>query len=269
MVGNQSGASTAKERRLGMKQSFTWWSFGKDQNITDFLKFAADIGYDAVEVIDETEFPLAKNYGLAVSLHWGTRKLTRGLNKREYHPETWRELETHIKLAEQWNIANLVCFSGNRDGQSDDEGAEITAEILRKAAPFAESAGVTLVLELLNSKVDHPDYQCDNTPWGVKVIERVNSPSVKLLYDIYHMQIMEGDLIRTIQKYHQYIGHYHTAGNPGRNELSETQEIYYPPIFRVIRDTDYTGYLAHELIPTGDAKTALKQAFDLCVNSLS
>lgn len=252
-----------------MKQSFAWWSFSKDQSITDFLKFAADVGYSAVEVIDETEFPLAKNYGLAVSLHWGTRNLRRGLNKREYHPETLRELESYLNLAEQWNIANLVCFSGNRDGQSDHEGAEITAEILCKAAPLAESAGVTLVLELLNSKVDHPDYQCDNTPWGVNVIEMVNSPNVKLLYDIYHMQIMEGDLIRTIQHNHHHFGHYHTAGNPGRHELNDTQEIYYPPIFKAIRDTGYTGYITHELIPTGDVKMALKEAFDLCAKSLS
>jgi hydroxypyruvate isomerase len=247
-----------------MKQSFAWWSFNKGQDLGDFLKLAADIGYDAVEVIDESEFHLAKKYGLEISLHWGTRNLTRGLNKREHHAETLKELETHLKLAEKWNIANLVCFSGNRDGKSDDEGAEITAEILRNIAPLAESAGVRLVLELLNSKVDHPDYQCDNVAWGVKVIEMVGSQSVKLLYDIYHMQIMEGDLIRTVQNFHPYFGHYHTAGNPGRNEIGETQEIFYPPIFRAIRDTGYKDYIAHELIPTGDAKAALQQAFDSC-----
>jgi hydroxypyruvate isomerase len=252
-----------------MKQSFTWWSFRKDQPIDDFLKYAAEIGYDAVEVIDETEFPLAKKYGLDVSLHWGTRNLTQGLNKREHHAETLKELGTQIKLAEQWNIATLVCFSGNRGGKSDDEGAGITAEILRKVAPLAESAGVRLVLELLNSKVDHPDFQCDNVAWGMKVVDRVDSPNVKLLYNIYHMQIMEGDLIRTIQTYHSYFGHYHTAGNPGRNEINETQEIYYPPIFRAIRDTLYTGYIAHELSPKGDAKVALKQAFDLCKESVA
>ncbi len=149
-----------------MKKSFTWWSFNKGQPIDEFLKLAADIGYDAVEVIDEAEFPLAKKYGLEVSLHWGTRHLTQGLNKCEFHAETLSELEAHIKLAEEWKIANLVFFGSNCDGKSDDEGAEITAEILHKVAPLAESAGVRWVLELLNSKVDHPDFQCDNVAWG-------------------------------------------------------------------------------------------------------
>lgn len=252
-----------------MKQSFTWWSFSKNQSPDELLKAAADIGYDAVEILDEVDFPLSKKYGLAMSLHRGHLGLTKGMNRREHHAGIMKELETNIKLAEEWNIANLVCFSGNRDSLSDDEGAEITAEILRKAAPLAEGAGIMLVLELLNSKIDHPDYQCDHTPWGVKVIEMVASPKVKLLYDIYHMQIMEGDLIRTIKNNHQHFGHYHTAGNPGRNELNETQEIYYPPIFRAIRDTGYTGYIAHELVPIGDPKAALKQAFDLCAQSSS
>lgn len=252
-----------------MKQSFTYWSFAnKGLSVDELLKAAADIGYDAVELLDEPDFPLSKKYGLAMSAHRGHLGLTKGMNRREHHAEIMQELEDNIKIAEAWNVPTLICFSGNRDGLSNDEGAEVSAEILRKAAPLAEGAGVTLVLELLNSKVDHPDYQCDHTLWGVKVIEMVNSPNVKLLYDIYHMQIMEGDLIRTIQNNHQHFGHYHTAGNPGRNELSETQEIYYPPVFRAIRDTGYTGYVAHELIPTGDVKAALKQAFDLCVESL-
>jgi hydroxypyruvate isomerase len=251
-----------------MKQSFTWWSFNKGQDLEDFLKFAAETGYEAVEVIDETEFPLAKKYGLEISLHWGTRNLTQGLNKREYHTETLKELETHLKLAEQCNIANLVCFAGNREGKSNDEGAEVVAEILRKVAPLAESAGVRLVLELLNSKVDHPDFQCDNVAWGMKVVDRVGSVNVKLLYDIYHMQIMEGDLVRTIQNHHPYFGHYHTAGNPGRNELSESQEIFYPAVFKAIKATGYTGYIAHELLPVGDAKAALKQAYSLCADSI-
>jgi hydroxypyruvate isomerase len=260
--------SKESEYQTVMKQSFTWWSFSKNQTPDELLKAAADIGYSAVEILDEKDFPLSKKYDLAMALHRGHLGLTKGMNRREHHAGIMKELEANIKIAEEWNIPNLVCFSGNRDGISDDEGAEITTEILRKAAPLAEASGVMLVLELLNSKVDHPDYQCDHTPWGVKVIEMVASPKVKLLYDIYHMQIMEGDLIRTIKNNHQHIGHYHTAGNPGRNEINETQEIYYPPIFRAIRDTLYTGYIAHEFVPTGDVKAALKQAFDLCVQSL-
>lgn len=249
-----------------IKQSFTWWSFSdRGLNADELLRDAAKIGYRAVELIDETLFAQVKKAGLELSAHRGHGTIEQGLNRRDQHQRIFRELEASIKLAEQWKIPNLICFSGNREGLSDDEGAEIVAEGLRKAAPLAESAGVTLVLELLNSKVDHPDYQCDNTPWGVKVTQMVDSPNVKLLYDIYHMQIMEGDLIRTIRNYHQHLGHYHTAGNPGRNEFNETQEIYYPPIFKAIQDTGYTGYIAHEFIPTGDATIALKEAFELTV----
>src|SRR5204862_2449983 len=166
--------------------------------------------------------------------------------------------------AEQWNIPNRICFSGNRDGLADDSGAEITAENLSRLAKLAENAGVTLILELLNSKVDHPDYQCDKSDWGVKVIKMVNSPRVRLLYDIYHMQIMEGDIIPTIQQNHAYFAHYHTAGNPGRHELDNRQELNYPPIVRAILETGYQGYLGQEFIPQGDPIAGLKQAFDVC-----
>nr|MBA2678580.1 TIM barrel protein [Ktedonobacteraceae bacterium] len=164
----------------------------------------------------------------------------------------------NLELAARWGIPNLICFSGNRAGLDDERGAEITAEGLRRVAKAAEDANVTLVLELLNSKVDHPDYQCDRTPWGVKVCQMVDSPRVKLLYDIYHMQIMEGDLMRTIREHHQWFGHYHLAGNPGRHEPDGTQEINYPPIFQAIASTGYTGYIGHEYVPTGDPIEALK-----------
>lgn len=251
-----------------MKQSFTYWSFG-NKGLTDdeLLKSASEIGYSAVELLDEELFSLTKKYGLALSAHRGHSSIPDGFNRKENHVGILKELETNLKLAEQWNIPTLICFSGNRNGISDEKGAEITAEGLKKAATVAANAGVTLVLELLNSKIDHPDYQCDTTPWGVKVIELVNSPNVKLLYDIYHMQIMEGDLIRTVQDNYQHFGHYHTAGNPGRNDLNDTQEIFYPPILRAIGQTGYSGYIAHEFIPTGDVKTALKEAFELTVKS--
>jgi hydroxypyruvate isomerase len=251
-----------------LKQAFTYWSFSnKSLSDEELFRSAAEIGYSAVELLGEDLFPLAKKYNLAVSSHRGHDSIPNGFNRREHHNRILKELEANLKIAEAWHIPTLICFSGNRNGISETEGAEITAEGLQKAAPLAEQAGVTLVLELLNSKVNHPDYQCDNTPWGVKVIEMVASPNVKLLYDIYHMQIMEGDLIRNVQQYHQHFGHYHTAGNPGRNEINETQEIYYPPIFRAIRDTNYTGYIAHEFIPTGDVRAGLKEAFELTVNS--
>jgi hydroxypyruvate isomerase len=253
-----------------MKQSFTYWSFSnKGLSVEELIKSASEIGYDAIELLDEAYFDLAKKYNLAISSHRAHDSLIQGLNHREYHQGIVREVKENLKIAEKWKIPNLICFSGNRSGISEDEGAEITAEGLRKIAPLAEAAGVTLLLELLNSKVDHPDYQCDTTPWGVKVMKLVDSPNIKLLYDIYHMQIMEGDLIRTIKNNHQYFGHYHTAGNPGRNELSDQQEIFYPPIFKAIQETGYTGYIAHEFIPTGDVKVALKQTFDLCASSLA
>ncbi len=158
-------------------------------------------------------------------------------------------------------IPNLLCFSGNRNGLDDEVGAEITAAGLARIAPAAEEAGVTLVLELLNSKVDHPDYQADHTAWGVQVCRAVGSPRVKLLYDIYHMQIMEGDIIRTIQAVHPFIGLYHTAGNPGRNDLDDEQELNYAAILRAIRATGYTGYISHEFIPKGDPAAALRTTF--------
>jgi hydroxypyruvate isomerase len=251
-----------------IKQSFTWWSFGDSENPELILKQAAEIGYAGVELIDQELFPLAKKHGLAISAHRGHDSIPKGLNRREGHTRILKELGQNLKLAELWKIPNLICFSGNREGLSDSEGAEITAEGLSKVAPLAEASGVTLVLELLNSKVDHPDYQCDHTTWGVKVVEMVASLRVKLLYDIYHMQVMEGDLIRTIGKYHQHFAHYHTAGNPGRHEINHQQEIFYPPIFKAIQETGYSGYIVHEFVPTKDRVVVLKEAFDLCAESL-
>jgi hydroxypyruvate isomerase len=170
----------------------------------------------------------------------------------------------NLKVAAQWGIPVLICFSGNRNGLADDRGVEITAEGLRRVARAAEDAGVTLALELLNSKVNHPDYQCDHTAWGLRVCELVGSPRVKLLYDIYHMQVMEGDVMRTIRDHHAAFGHYHTAGNPGRNELDETQELNYRAIVRAIRETGYDGYIGQEFIPRGEPVAALRAAFDVC-----
>jgi hydroxypyruvate isomerase len=147
---------------------------------------------------------------------------------------------------------------------SDEEGAVNTAEGLKRVAGVAEQKGVTLILELLNSKVDHKDYQCDHTAWGVQVVRAVNSPRVKLLYDIYHMQIMEGDIIRTIRDNINYIGHFHTAGNPGRHDMDDTQELNYPPIMRAIAATNYDGYVGHEFIPKGDPMEAIRVTYQMC-----
>ena len=248
-----------------IRQSVSWWCFVPGKITAEkFVAALAEIGYDAAELVDAQYFSLVKDHGLKIATHRGHDSIADGLNRRENFSRIEKELAANLKLASQWDIPNLVCFSGNRNGLADEAGAEITAENLRRLAKMAEDAGVNLIMELLNSKVDHPDYQCDRTPWGVKVCQMVNSPRVKLLYDIYHMQIMEGDVIRTIRDYQQYIGHYHTAGNPGRNELDETQELNYRAIVQAIAETGYTGYIGQEFIPTKDPVTSLKSAFELC-----
>jgi hydroxypyruvate isomerase len=247
------------------KQSVCWWCFVPQKIEPEKLvKAAAEIGYAALELVDQEYWPLVKDHGLALASMRGHDSIPNGLNRRENFAQIEKELTASIRLAEQWNIPNVLCFSGNRNGLDDTTGAEITAENLQRLAKLAENAGVVLTLELLNSKVDHVDYQCDKTPWGVKVCQMVGSPNVKLLYDIYHMQIMEGDVIRTIQEYHPYFAHYHTAGNPGRHDLDQYQEINYPAIMHAIASTGYSGYVGQEFIPKAEAIPALSSAFDLC-----
>jgi hydroxypyruvate isomerase len=248
-----------------IKQAVSWWCFvGGDMTPQKLLRVAADIGYAAVELVEQEYWSLVKKYGLAIASIRGQASIVQGFNRRENHEYLEREVSTNLALAEQWGIPNVIVFSGNRGGLDDRTGSEITAEGLSRVARVAEDAGVTLIMELLNSKVDHPDYQCDHVSWGREVCRMVNSPRVKLLYDIYHMQIMDGDIIRTIRDHHAYFAHYHTAGNPGRNELDDTQELNYPPIVRAILATGYDGYLGQEFIPRGDPVVALKQAFNLC-----
>lgn len=228
------------------------------------MRAAVEIGYDAVELLPEAYWPLAQQYGLAIASVNGHASIAEGLNCPANYPRILRELEANIVKAEQWRIANLICFSGNRNGLRDDAGGiEATAAGLAQVARRAEDAGVTLVLEVLNSKVDHPDYQADHTAWAVEVCRQVNSPAVKVLYDIYHMQIMEGDIIRTIETHYRWFGHYHTAGNPGRGELDERQELNYPAIFQAIAATGYTGYIGHEFIPRNDPIAGLRAAFEM------
>jgi hydroxypyruvate isomerase len=214
-----------------------------------FLREAKASGYDAVELLPREHWDEARDLGLTIASHGGHVSLTNGLNRRENHARIEDEVNHTLELAREYGIATLICFSGNRNGISDEAGAINTAEGLKRVAKTAESAGVTLVLELLNSKVDHRDYQCDHTTWGMGVVEAVGSPRVKLLYDIYHMQIMEGDIIRTLNEAMRHIGHIHTAGNPGRNDMDETQELYYPAILRAISEAGYGGYVGHEFVP--------------------
>lgn len=255
---------------MPIAQSFAWWSFAQpDTDPATLLRAAADAGYAGVDLIDPSLWALAKDMGLQIAAVNGHTSITEGLNDPAQHQRIHQELLSRLKLAEQHGIPNLIVFSGNRHGRDDPSGAAATADALRAIAPHAEDAGVTLVLELLNSRVDHPDYQADHTSWGLAVVEQVASPRVKLLYDVYHMQIMEGDLIRTIGSTHARIGHYHTAGNPGRHDLDAQQEIQYDAVFRAIRDTGFDGFIAHEFIPRGDPLLALRAAFETCQASLN
>jgi hydroxypyruvate isomerase len=248
-----------------MKQAVAWWCLTpRALTPEQLVRAAAEIGYAGIELAEPEYWPLIRAHGLTIVSTRGHESLTDGLNRRENHDRIEREVLANLKVAAQWGIPVLICFSGNRNGLADDLGAEITAAGLRRVARAAEDADVTLALELLNSKVNHPDYQCDHTAWGLRVCELVGSPRVKLLYDIYHMQVMEGDVMRTIRDHHAAFGHYHTAGNPGRNELDETQELNYRAIVRAIRETGYDGYIGQEFIPRGEPVAALRAAFEVC-----
>ncbi len=256
---------------MPIKQSFCSPCFTNDQvDFNRICQAAAQIGYSAVEWWARNEaftdqVAIAKQYGLSVASMCGHQSLTAGLNDPAEHDSIVAELTESIRLAVEHGIPNLICFSGNRrEGQTDAQAIEACASCLTRVIPAAEKAGVTLNMELLNSKVDHPGYQADHTAWGVAVCQRVCSPNFKLLYDIYHMQIMEGDVIRTIQDNISWIGHLHTAGNPGRRDLDQTQELYFPAICHAIHASGFGGYIAHEFRPKSDPIMALKAAFEQC-----
>jgi hydroxypyruvate isomerase len=246
------------------KQSFAWWCVQKNiSNPREFFTSVKKIGYQGVELLPHELWTVALDSGLEIVTE-GAGSLTDGLSHPENHAGILNEVGEKLELANKYHIPNLIVFSGNRKGMDDDEGAANTIEGLQKLAPMAESSGVMLVLELLNSKVDHPDYMCDRTSWAVGVVEQVASSHVKILYDIYHMQIMEGDLIRTIRDHGRYFGHVHTAGNPGRQNLDGEQEIYYPPVMRALADIGYDGYVGQEFVPKGNTLDALSDAFNIC-----
>ncbi len=251
---------------MPIRQSISWWCFANKGVADDvLLQKAKTIGYEAVELIGADRFDMARDSGFVIASHGGHQSISKGLNDPAEHDRIEGEIHKNLALAARYAIPNLIVFSGERrEGLSEEAGIENTARGLQRVAKAAEDAGVTLALELLNSKVDHAKYQADHTAWGVSVCERVGSPRVKLLYDIYHMQIMEGDVIRTLTDNVAHIGHYHTAGNPGRRDMDDTQELNYPPIMRAIAATGYDGYVGHEFIPVGDPIAALKAAYDLC-----
>ena len=234
--------------------------------LEDLCKAAKDIGLASIELVGPEEWPILKKYGLTSALPWGAGKgIVDGFNNPALHNELVKSYEEMIPKVAAQGYNQIICFSGNRNGLDDEKGIENCAKGLQRLLPVAEKHKVTLVMELLNSKVDHKDYQCDHTAWGVALCEKLGSERFKLLYDIYHMQIMEGDVIATIRKYNNYISHYHTGGVPGRNEIDETQELNYPAIMKAIIETGYKGFVAQEFIPKRpDKLSSLKQGVEIC-----
>jgi hydroxypyruvate isomerase len=252
-----------------INHSVCQWTFN-DLSLDQLCTEAKKIGLKAIDLIGPKDWPTLRKHGLECSMCYigGKVSLTEGWNNPAFHAQLIKDYEETIPLVAKAGYKNLICFSGNRNGMDDKTGLAHCVTGLRAILPLAEKHNVVIQMELLNSKVDHKDYMCDKTPWGVELCKQLDSAHFKLLYDIYHMQIDEGDVIRTIRDNHHYIGHYHTAGVPGRHELDETQELFYPAIMKAIVDTGFKGYVAQEFIPTGktteDKLAALKKAVQVC-----
>jgi hydroxypyruvate isomerase len=256
-------AEDSSAPRGNIKQSVCRWCYGK----IPLEKLAAEakrMGFKSIELLTPQEVPTVQSAGLTCAMLSGACTIPDGFNEPKNHDRLEKSTREHIEFAADNGLPNVIVFSGNRRGMSDEEGLENCAAGLKRVVGLAEEKNVTICMELLNSKVDHHDYMCDHTPWGVALCKKVGSPRFKLLYDIYHMQIMEGDVIRTIRDNKDYIAHYHTGGNPGRHEIDETQELTYPAIVKAILDTGYTGYLGQEFIPERDPLTSLEQGFRIC-----
>ncbi len=245
-----------------INQSVSKWCYGKFK-LDEFCEACKKMGMKAIDLLGPSQFPTLKKHGLACSMT-NTHGLATGLNEKKRHAECLAKIRNAIEANAEYGFPNVITFPGNRRGMPDEVGIENTVEALKQVVALAEKKKVNICLEYLNSKVNHKDYMFDNMAWGVEVCKRVGSERIQILYDIYHAQIMEGDIIRTIRQNHKYIGHYHTGGNPGRNEIDETQELYYPAIMRAIVETGFKGYVAHEFIPKRDPLTSLAQAVRLC-----
>ena len=252
------------QRKGRIHQSVCRWCYPKT-SLEDLCAYSARIGLKAVDLLKPEEYLIPQRYGLVCSMGYaGAGDIPNGLNRLENHDKIEAAFRENIPLAAKAKVPNVITFSGNRKGMSDEEGARNTVIGLNRVKKIAEDNNVTICVELLNSKVNHKDYMCDHTAWGVDVMKQVNSTHVKLLYDIYHMQIMEGDIIRTIQENIQWLGHFHTGGVPGRHELDNTQEVQWDGVMRGILATGFNGYVAHEFVPAADPFTSLRQAADLC-----
>lgn len=265
--------STAEDKPIiykgNIRHSVCRWTY-------DFLTLEAlciavkQIGIGAIDLLAPKDWPVAQAHGIYSSMCYtaGKVSLTEGFNEPKFHGQLIKDYLEVIPLMVKAGYKNLICFSGNRNGMDDETGLKNCITGLEKILPVAEKNGIIIQMELFNSKINHPDYMADKSAWGVELCKRLGSENFKLLYDIYHMQVNEGDVIHTIRENHQYFGHYHTAGVPGRNEINETQELYYPAIMKAIAATGYKGYVAQEFIPTGKTNeeklAALKDAISRC-----
>jgi hydroxypyruvate isomerase len=253
---------SAKKKKI--RQSVCWWCYQKTP-LEELCVSAAQIGLEGMDLLQPEEYEIPRHHGLICTMGYaGAGTIADGMNRTEHHEAIEAALRTNIPLAAKAGVPNVITFSGNRRGMADDEGARNTILGLNRIKKIGEDNGVTICLELLNSKVNHPDYMADHTAWGVRVMEEVNSPNVRLLYDIYHMQIMEGDLIATIRDNIAWIGHFHTGGVPGRHELDDTQEVQWDGVMRAIAAAGFKGYVAHEFLPLNDPMTSLRAAKELC-----
>ena len=266
LTGRAGAIEMDKIERVATKgrinQSVSQWCYGK-WSLDELCQVSKKLGLKAIDLLGPGQFATVKKYGLVVSMV-NSHSLTNGLADKKYHDECLAKLRETIDATSEAGFPNVISFSGNRRGIPDDVGIENAVEALKKIVGHAEKKNVTIVLEYLNSKVNHKDYMFDRTAWGVEVCKQVGSDRVKILYDIYHAQIMEGDIIRTIRDNKDYISHYHTGGNPGRNEIDDTQELYYPAIMKAIAETGFQGYVAHEFVPKRDPLESLTYAARIC-----
>lgn len=257
--------SKSTKLKGNIQHSVCRWCFN-DIPLDQLSASAKEMGLKGIDLVGPKDWDTLKKYDLVSTMCNGAEiSLTKGWNDKQYHPTLIKNYSDHIELVAKAGYTNLICFSGSRNGMDDETGLKNCAEGLKQVMALAESKGVVLQMELLNSKVDHKDYMCDRSAWGVELCKRIGSPNFKLLYDIYHMQIDEGDVIRTIRDFHPYFGHYHTAGVPGRNEIDESQELYYPAIMKAIVATGFKDYVAQEFIPKAtDKLESLRKAIQIC-----
>jgi len=264
----KSTAAVNTALKGNIHHSMARWTYG-DLSVEELCQVVKSIGFNAIDLIGPDEWPILKKHGIDSSMCNGAElNLTDGWGDSQFHTALIERYHRHIDLVADAGYTNLICFSGNKRGMDPELGLQNAVKGLKQILPHAEQRGVVLQMELFNSKIDHPDYFADNSAWGIELCKRLGSDNFKLLYDIYHMQISEGDIIRTITDNHQYFGHYHTAGVPGRHEIDESQELFYPAIAKAILATGYKGYLAQEFIPTPQDKVgkiaSLKQAIEIC-----